>query len=119
MGADHAGAGALLRPVADATDMMGVDEAHDADAVLPRPLDADVHRFLGHHLAIAVAAVDHDHRAVVLGDRGVMIAHTRTVLRVGDVGRHHAAPLAVIPQPIVHPHLLAHKFRLLPAPALP
>ena len=62
---DHAGARALLGPMADAADMMRVGEADDADAVLLRPLDADIHRLLGDDLAVARAAVDHDHRAII------------------------------------------------------
>ena len=56
---------ALLGPVANATDVMGVLEADDRNAVLLGPLDGDIHRFLGDHLAVARAAVDHDHRAIV------------------------------------------------------
>ena len=65
VGADHAGARALLGPMADAADMMRIGEADDADAVLLRALDADIHRLLGDDLAVAGAAVDHDHRAIV------------------------------------------------------
>jgi hypothetical protein len=51
--------------VADATDMMSVDEPDDANSVLLGPLDADIHRFLGDDLTVAHAAIDHDHRAIV------------------------------------------------------
>src|SRR5206468_6513276 len=65
VGADHARARALLGPVADAPDVMGVGEADDADAVLFRPLNAEIHRLLGDHLAVASAAVDHNDGTIV------------------------------------------------------
>jgi hypothetical protein len=42
--------------------------------VLLGPLDANIHRFLGDHLAVARAAVDHDHRAIVANDLRMLVA---------------------------------------------
>ena len=50
-----------LGPMADPPDVMRIGEADNADAVLFRPLDAEIHRLLGNHLAVARAAVDYDH----------------------------------------------------------
>ena len=72
--AHPSGPGALLGPVANATDVMGVLEADDCNAVLLGPLDANIHRFLGDHLAVARAAVDHDHRAIVANDLRMLVA---------------------------------------------
>ncbi len=50
--------------MADASDVVGIGEAHDTHAMLLRPLDADIHGFLGDDLTVARAAVDHDHCAL-------------------------------------------------------
>ena len=65
---------ALLGPVADPAEVVRMGQADDADAVLPwRALDAELHRLVADHLAVALAAVEREQRAAVLA-------------RIGDVG---------------------------------
>ena len=98
--AHHAGARALLGPVADAPDVMGVGEADDADAVLFGALDADIHRLLGDHLAVAGAAVDHDDGTIILHDLCMMVTDAGARRGVLDIGRHHADAVAVVAEQV-------------------
>jgi hypothetical protein len=70
--------------------MMGVLEADDRNAVLLGPLDADIHRFLGDHLAVARAAVDHDHRAIVANDLCMLVTDAMSRSSVLYINGHHA-----------------------------
>ncbi len=97
---DHAGTRTLLAPVADAPDVMGIGEADDADAVLFRPLDAEIHRLLGDHLAVTGAAVDHNDGTIVLDDLCMMVTDASASGRVLDIMRHHADAVTVVAEQV-------------------
>jgi hypothetical protein len=104
---------ALLGPVANATDVMGVLEADDCNAVLLDPLDADIHRFLGDHLAVARAAVDHDHRAIVANDLCVMVTDRMSRSGVLYIRGHHAHAVAVMAEEVGQHQVIGHEPGLL------
>ena len=104
---------ALLGPVANATDVMGVLEADDCNAVLPGPLDGDIHRFLGDHLAVARAAVDHDHRAIVANDLYMLVTDTMSRRSVLYISGDHAHAVAVMAEEVGQHQVIGHQPSLL------
>jgi hypothetical protein len=104
---------ALLGPVANATDVMGVLEADDCNAVLLGPLDADIHRFLGDHLAVARAAVDHDHRAIVPNDLCTLVTDAMSRSSVLYISGHHAHAVAVMAEEVGQHQVIGHQPGLL------
>jgi hypothetical protein len=72
-------------------------------------LDAHLHRFARHHLAVALAAVDGDHRAVVEHDLGVGVAHAGAAARIFYVARQHANAMAVVTMQVGHHQILGHQ----------
>src|SRR5262249_39433029 len=100
VGADHARTRALLGPVADAPDVVRVGEADDADAVLFRPLDAEIHRLLGDHLAVAGTAIDHNDGTIVADDLCMMVTDTTSRSGVLYISRHHADAVAVVAEQV-------------------
>jgi hypothetical protein len=104
---------ALLGPVPNATDVMGVLEADDCNAVLLGPLDADIHRFLGDHLAVARAAIDRDHRAIVANDLCMLVTDTMPRSSVLYISGHHAHAVAVMAEEIGQHQVIGHQPGLL------
>ena len=82
--------------MADAPDVVRIGEADDADAVLFRPLDAEIHRLLGNDLTVADLAIDHDHGAIILDDLCMMVTDAAAGGGVLDISRHHADAVAVV-----------------------
>src|SRR5215472_16888841 len=100
MGAHHAGPRALLAPMADASNVMRIDETDHAHAVLSGPLDADIHRLLGDDLAVAPAAIDHDHRAIVPGNLCMMVTKAGAGGGVLQIVGQHAHAVAVMAEQV-------------------
>ena len=97
MDRDHSGGRALFRPVADAANMVRIAQRHGGHTVLSGFLNADLHGFMGHHLAEAAVAVQRDHRARVLHHAGVAI-ELEITLRVGAyVAWDHADAVGIVP----------------------
>lgn len=98
--AHHAGACALLAPVADASDVVGIGKADDADAVLFSAVDADIHGLLGDDLTVARAAVDHNYGAIIARNLCMMVTDTSARRGVLDIGRDHADAVAVVAEQV-------------------
>ena len=69
----QAGGDRLLRPVTDAAEMMRIAQSDNHDAVLPRPLDGELHGLIGDRLAHAAIAVDNEQRISVRDDGDALI----------------------------------------------
>ena len=109
--AHQACACALLGPVADATDMMSVDEPDDANSVLLGPLDADIHRFLGDDLTVSRTAIDHDHRAIVARYLCMVVTDATARRGVLDIRRHHAHAVAVMAEQVCQDQMIGDQLR--------
>ena len=84
---DEAGGRTLLRPGADAAEMMRALERDERHAMLARPRDANGHGLASQHLADADPAVEHHDRAPVADDANATaqfeppLAHRRHIVR--------------------------------------
>jgi hypothetical protein len=71
-------------------------EADDADTVPARALDAELHRLVADHLAVALDAVEAQGRAAVEPDLDVRLDAQAAFLQRVDVARHHADPVRIV-----------------------
>ena len=87
-------------------------EPHHAHAVLLRARDADLHRLQPDHLAVALLAVERNHRAAVEHDLRVLVDDQPAFEQRLDVARDHAHAVRIVPGQVRGDQVLGDDLRL-------
>lgn len=103
---------ALLGPVTDAADVVGVAQAHERETVLAGPFDADRHRVERHRLTEAVHAVDDEDGARVRHRLQFGVDDEPTRGGRADVRRDHADTVRVVPREVGGDEVVGDEARL-------
>ena len=106
---DKTGAGALLRPMADAADMVRVVQRHRRQAQLAGAFNAQRHCFAGHHLTETARTVERQHRAGVAHHFGVLIELQLPLRQRRHVAGDHADAVRVVPGQIGLHQMIGHQ----------
>lgn len=85
-----------LREVADAAQVVGLRQRHDAAAVLARAGDGHLDRLQADHLPVATLAVQRQHGAEVGHDAGRRVGHQPALQHRVHIARHHAHAMRVV-----------------------
>jgi hypothetical protein len=96
----QAGRHRLLRPLADAAQVVRARQPHHAHAVLLRARDTDLHRLQAYHLAVARLAIERNHGAAVEHDLRMLVDDQSALEQRIDIARDHAHAVGVVPREI-------------------
>ena len=103
MDRDHSRGDGLLRPMADASDVMRVPQSHHTDAVAARAPDGDLHRLEGDRLSEPALPVDGEDGSGVGDDLHIPVELEVALQQRAHVARRHADAVGVDPAVTVRP----------------
>ena len=103
------GGGAILGPLADAPDVVAVAQRDQRQAAGRRALNADFHRLMADHLAIALAAIDHQHRTELGADLRMLIRPQTAGADELDILWNHADTVRVVARQVGQHQVARHQ----------
>ena len=101
-----------FREVADAPQMVGLRQCHDAAAMGQRPVNRQAHGLLADHLTIAALSVQGQHAADVHGDAGRCIGFEAALEHRINIARQHAHAVRIVAAQVGHHEVGGNRLRL-------